>query len=75
MRLPGLVVWKCHLHFHQIVIIRVNRPTKAAQVKASQRCSEWKPKDLQPADRKAQSEANGDGENTQLGKSNLVPGM
>ena len=44
MRPLGLVVWKCHLHFHQIVIIRVNAPTRA--VRASQRCK----KDLQPAD-------------------------
>lgn len=34
MRLPGLVVWKCHLHFHQIVSTRVNRLTKEVESKS-----------------------------------------
>lgn len=67
MRLLGLVVWKCHLRFHQIVIIRVNRPTKAVESKSKVFWMETKRTSNQQTT-KAQSEGNGDGENTQLGK-------
>ena len=69
MRPLGLVVWKCHLHFHQIVIIRVNRPTRAVESKSKVFWMEIKRTSNQQTTR-AQSEGNIYGENIQLGKSN-----